>query len=386
MSTLAPHSLRRYATGAILSALVSMTCVVLFTLSTDPYKLRPPSNDERSVGAIDLFYHLRLHKPYAIERLKPSHLIAGSSRSARFSPKDSNLIKTNGYNAALPGASLKEIRRVIEHAQVTNEQQRVIVGLDYYMFTSKDKADQGLLVGDRFLAPNMSLFQKLRHYFQHFEDTWRSLLSVDSVLDSIRARTSARSSAQLYQDDGTWEIKTTTLSSSWMYSALARQVYQEHSPSHKQDFSELRALLAFLDEEKIETHLIIAPMNGLLLEAVKRAGAWEQYLNWQRQLTGITSQYEPLITLYGLEDRSELTLEKVDAREPNFRDGVHLTRRASAEIYECITDDCTSSLAPTKLTPRNLEAYLKNVDRLRLRYLRENPKQSNKLSRWLVSE
>lgn len=354
--------------------------VLSLTISTDPYRLRANAGEQSSARAIDLFYHLRLHKPHAVERLKPRQLVAGSSRSARLAPPGSDLLSHQGYNASLPGASLTEIRRIIEHAHTVSKQKRVMIGLDYYMFAPPTKNSTNLLVDARFLKPDMQAWDRLRHYFQHFEDAWISSFSVDAVLDSIRAHTFVRDSAQLYREDGTWEIATGSLTSTWLYSAVAIQVYQDMSePDQNLDYTEFNALLAFLDKEDIETHIVITPFNGLILQIIEAAGAWQNYLDWQRQLVELASQHHPTVSIYGIENKPALVLENVDAENPSFRDGAHLTRDASSQIYECLLNECDSEIAPEELTIKNVDHYLFEINQLRLQYHKENRKRSNRL-------
>lgn len=373
-----------YLIAAVGTTLLGAIYVIAFTLSSDPYRLFPHLIDAKTSGTPNLFYHLRLHKPYAIERLKPQSIVVGSSRAARLGPEKLEPVNSHGYNASLPGASMEEMRRMVEHAQATTRLKHVIIGLDYYMFTPGTDKESSLLVEDRFLKPDISLWETARHYFQNVEDNWRALLSIDSLVDSVRARTSERDSVQLFREDGTWEIQSGSLTPAWLYSSLAKQVYQEMKHSSREfDFTEFVALVEFLQAENIEAKLLITPMNGLLLETVNMAGAWDSYVNWQRQLVHLVSGYGTKISIYGLENNPALLLENVETNDPLFRDGVHLTRRASSEIFECLNTICSPELNPIKLEPSGIATYFLEMNHLRDRYLKENRKYSRKLIRWL---
>lgn len=387
MKATAKSSVFGYALTALGVLVGVAVCVVFFTFRVDPYRLYtngPPGINQR-VG--DLFYHLRLHKPYAIERIQPKVLVAGSSRSASLAPRDGDLTGLNGYNASLPGASMREVRRIIEHAHAVSRLDRLVIGLDYYMFDSPTAGSEELLVEGRFLFSDMDLLDKLAHRFQRIEDYWVSLFSVDAVIDSLRTKTQTRDNRQVYREDGTWSINGDLVSPAWLYAELSRQIYTQMSGSDDvRDYSELRLLLDFVQKQNIRTQLLITPLNGLHLEVVVRANAWKKYIDWQRQLVEIVATYDSNISIYGLEINDELVLEKIDTPSPSFKDGVHLTRRSSAQVFECLMGECLMGSAPVLLLPENMNSYFGKMAILRNRYLEENPLYEKKLTRWISNQ
>jgi hypothetical protein len=68
---------RTYLLMSTVFATLLALMVVVFCFFVDPYNLYPSLNFYENEQEADLFYHLRLHKPYAMEALKPDHLIAG---------------------------------------------------------------------------------------------------------------------------------------------------------------------------------------------------------------------------------------------------------------------------------------------------------------------
>lgn len=125
---------RSYNITTLATAFLVSLCIVVFCYIADPYKLYPAVPRLSPDASIDLFYVLRLHTPYEVERIRPSRLIVGNSRSAVLPPQ---LLQQPGevaYNASLPGATLSELRRMVEHAHAIQPLQQVLVGLDLQMF------------------------------------------------------------------------------------------------------------------------------------------------------------------------------------------------------------------------------------------------------------
>lgn len=378
------YSNSSYVSTGLATSLFLLGAIILFCLLMDPYRLYPAISQYGPEKSIDLLYHLRLHKPYRIEQLQPAHLIVGSSRAARLPTQNYQPLNGTAYNAALPGATLLELRRAVEHAHAVNPLASLIIGLDYYMFQPEQPGTAKLHIDTRWQHHQPSSMQKIRHGFQHVEDYWRSLLSVDAVADSWRTLQQDATSIQLYQGDGTWDIGAGELTPAWLYSALANQIYRDfRESSDRFDTLQLRQLLAFAQREGIEVKLLLTPMQGLLLQSVYIAGGWDHYLQWQRELVNLVAQADTGAKIFGLEDNAVLVLESPENTDPLFRDGIHFTRRAGAAIMNCLTGPCESPLQPTQLNNQNVDLYLQQVDKLRVEYLRSNPRDQNRLRRWL---
>ncbi len=77
---------RIYIVTTAIPAAIAALIIVAFCFVIDPYELFPAVGGYSPQKKVDLFYHLRLHKPYAMEKVQADHLIVGSSRSARLPP------------------------------------------------------------------------------------------------------------------------------------------------------------------------------------------------------------------------------------------------------------------------------------------------------------
>ena len=369
------------------AALMLALAVCAGTLWTiDPYDLYTYSPQQRGETDADLFWHLRLHKPYAMRRVKAEQLIVGSSRSARLSPSHLADSGTSAYNASLPGISLRELRRMVEHAHTIRPLDRVVVGLDYTMFRPGYRNE--LFVDDRLLKVNPTLLDKGRHVFQQLIDRWSSLVSVDALIDAQAAVTVAGGSQRRFFADGTWEAKVPAHRvGNPVYSMLARQKYREFSDGGEDvELSEFEALLDFAAAHDIELVLLISPLHAIALNTIELAGKWAAYLDWQRRLLAAIDQHPVRARLYGLENNTRLITDPVAAQYPLFKDGVHYTAVVGDSVLACLNnqqDGCITGLRPQRLEGTSIDAYLTGVTLAMQSYADSHPQEYAALKRWL---
>lgn len=377
---------RRYPIITLAIFFLASIGIWVFCFIVDPYDLYPEVPGLSQERSVDLFYFLRLHKPYAVERIHPQVLIVGSSRAAGLPPQPLERLGSPAYNAALPGATLREIRQMVEHAQAITPIKYLLVTLDHPMFRQGNSDLMIYNEANRYLKVDPSLRDRLRHLYQRIVDLWRSLYSVDAVMDSWRALFGSDRSERITQKDGTWDTNMGVAPSPVrLYSTLCMQYYDSEIAGKSSPFAfdELTELLDYADKSRIRVTLLIAPMQGLLMQTVYLAGTWESYLNWQRDLVTLVDARNSDTKIFGLEDNPQFILEALEAPDPLFRDGLHYTHKAGAQITTCLAGPCESPLNPTLLDNHSIDSYLERVDALRTQYVRENPADIAKLRKWL---
>jgi len=373
----------RYCLISFALALLLSAGVALRTCSFDPYQLYPDRAGVSGNGSLDLFYHLRLHKPYAIDAVRAEHLILGSSRSARLPPDRLAATGVPAYNASLPGATLRELRRMLEHAQAVNPLQSAVLGLDYYMFRRGHSEQVAHYADARLRKLNPGATDRVSYFFRRLKDLWFSLLSTRALVDGSMAVRG--SSGRKFLADGTWIATRKGLSRHYLgYAMQTKQRYREFDDQNDElDMRELDLLLSFAQENGIEVSLVFSPMNGAIMNAIHMAGKWEAYLDWQRRLTRFIAASYPEVVVYGFETNPEFVLEPMRQSAPLFRDGAHYTQRAGAAILSCIVRTCETGLEGELLTGDSIDAYLESVDQLMRDYPEANPSDYERLLGWL---
>lgn len=378
------HRLYLFTSAAI--AVIAAAVLIAFSYIVDPYSIYPSVRGYSPEKTIDLFYHLRLHKPYAMERVRAEHLIVGSSRSARLPPGPLAAAGESAYNAALPGVTLREMRRMVEHAHALQPLKSVYAGIDYYMFRAGHSQLEDHYEEARLRQRDDDWQRRLQYRFQRAEDGWRSLMSVDALLGAIETISGSDSSQRHYHPDGTWEASIpVTKSANKLYSMLSRQKYADFSEGDgRLEFDEYRRLLRFCELEGIELTIIISPFHASIMNTVAIAGQWQSYLDWQQTIVSEAEAYSERVQVIGLEAERSLVLEPVGAADPLFQDGVHYTSRGGRAIVDCLAlGRCEVGVKARTLDHREVEAYLASVDRIMSRYRKSNPRDYKLLLKWL---
>ncbi len=106
--------------------------VALFNYRVDPYGIyhyKERMTDRLS--RIDQFLHLRLTKPWHIVQTKPTAVVVGTSRSATVHPQHPTWPQSGSYNLSIPGLTVYEMLRFIEHAQANGPLSKLMIGLGF---------------------------------------------------------------------------------------------------------------------------------------------------------------------------------------------------------------------------------------------------------------
>ena len=400
---------RNYSITVLAAAVLASICIIAFTYTMDPYRMYPEVPGLSPGTSVDLLLVMRLQAPYAVEHVRPDVLITGNSRSATFPPELLAQGNEASYNASLPGASLQEVRRMVEHAHAINPLKQLFLGLDPGIFlksaeqnstaegeSSKHKVDPGPQRLEKFFSANLvpddpyryrkfhpSLSERWRYTFSRFKDFGRSLFSLDAVEDSWNMLFGNGSTGSSYHDNGTWDLEGKSPSPPMArYLHLVRKKYVRsiNEEASGINVDGLNALLDFTAEHQIPTTLFLLPMQGLVLNTIELAGTWEQHLQWQRDVVELVFAHDSDTTIFGVEDQARVVLDKVGTSQPLFVDGSHLTRKAGDEILSClVAQPCQLGFQPTALTRHSIDAYLKQTEKLRKQYAKENPKHLARL-------
>ncbi|MEP1470144.1 MAG: hypothetical protein ABJK25_04160 [Halieaceae bacterium] len=327
---------------------------------------------------------MRLHKPYALEHMRAEHIVIGSSRAASLPPTREG---STGYNAALPGIWMRELRLMVEHAQAINPLRSALIALDYSMFRQENAGQ----TRDGFAAQRLrnSMYSRsdtFANWKQRGRDHFTSLLSVDSLIESVRSSFDDMSSNTVYMSDGTW-FYLPEKDTKWLYSFVNKRRSREFlDESGILNFEEFDKLLSFLQANQIETVFLISPFHGSVMTSVESAGKWEDYLTWQRRVVEAVSGYDAPFRVAGIESNPGIILEPIGIERPFFTDGMHFSQEAGKSISECImTKKCTDQVDVHFLEPRNVHKYLNDIDALMRAYPDSNPGDFAALQRWLLS-
>ena len=366
------------------TALVAATMV--FNYRVDPYELYSGEWSPEE-PQIDLFWHLRLHKPYQIERVSPGALILGSSVSGRLEPSAVYPGGQGGYNASLPGVTLFEARRMLEHTTAHSDVSSMVLSLEYYMFQEGGETGQPGYADRRLLSPEGGLGQQIGWRWQRLLDAWTTLLSGAALRDSLAKLKGENRSGRRLSEDGSWRVELSAKPRPGLFKLMAVQKYREYAPvAPATAYTDLEALLAAADRAGVRILLVLSPYQAYTLNTLEQAGHLEAFIAWQRGVARLAAKHH--VPLYSFQLNPALVLQSLRAPDPWYLDGVHYRSNSARLIGECLGlllkgKQCAGPFQPLILSYDTLASYAQAVRRQPGRYRQMWPQEYAQLSQLL---
>ena len=124
--------MRGHSLTILLVTAVFCLLFAVFNYLADPYLIHrwDKVSDER-LSRIDHFNLMRFTKPWHVEHSQPTALVVGSSRTGRIAPDHARWDSERAYNLSMPGMTIRELRRFVEHAHANGPLSKLMIGVDY---------------------------------------------------------------------------------------------------------------------------------------------------------------------------------------------------------------------------------------------------------------
>jgi hypothetical protein len=209
------------------------------------------------------------------------------------------------YDLALPGSSIYEALRYLQHAHAVSPVTQVVLALDLFMFNATRVTESG------FSETRLAHTQAGSLQAGWARDLLTALFSSDALKSSLE--TIVRQGDPLhvpYLPNGAhhptrnWRrIQSKgrhrkTFLSNERYSLISPDgwgLFQLTSDdgSTLPTMETLRQLIAFCYSQDIDLHLLITPIHARKLEVLWHYGLWSTYELWKQQLTEIVTSVAP---------------------------------------------------------------------------------------------
>lgn len=293
-----------WTTVCLVGAIVSFNYVV------DPYGIY----SRLEIEGVNATKHaretrLRMHKAAAIEAVRPTGLILGSSRANRaLDPRHPSWRAEVVYNLATPGGNMLETRRVLEHAHAVRRLRQVIFAADFFMFNA--------------LRPNSSDFSSARlrgapyreYVPARMQEAVATLLSFDALSDGVATIVRQRDPCRgvlwmnLTRADGFTEQRVCfrydphkafthiipALVGRQDVPADQRIFYRpfsfENAVSRLRSFEEYERIVRLAYADDIDLRVVVLPVHAWQLEVIQAEGLWPSYERWKRELLAVASR------------------------------------------------------------------------------------------------
>ena len=281
--------------------------MAVFNVTVDPFAVfnAPVITGFNDVKQTD---RVRLYKTFHISNHPTDGLLLGSSRIEEgMVPLPAAWPGMTPYNMAMPGATVHEMLRNLQHAQHHMPLKRLLVGLDFFMFSAFQEVpgdfSENFFAVDEHGTPK-SPYRVVRN--------WANVLfSADALQNSITAvKRSRQHNLPPHTPQGTVNPAVHARAVSdraavrAMFDAFEKNYfrkggfwlngpnasYSTRDASGHSSLQDLEALLDYIYRHNLDARLVISPLHVRMLIGMHGIGLWPLFLDWKRELVTINER------------------------------------------------------------------------------------------------
>ncbi len=267
-----------------------------------PMKTIAGYNDVRFVE------NTRIYKTFLIKNHRIDGLLLGSSRiEESMRPLPAAWPNMQPYNMAMPGTSIHELLRNLQHANAITPLKQVLIGVDFFMFSAfmepvsdfsenyfaVDEADKrkpslyvlrtyaNILLSSDALEKSVSTIKDSKKHITPSHE--------DNGMTSIAAhRAAVKDNAALYKVFDSFEKTYFRKNGFWLNGPNA--TFTTRGKDGHSTYDDFRALLDYVYRNNISVSFMIPPLHEYMLFGLDGIGLWPTYLQWKRDITAINEQ------------------------------------------------------------------------------------------------
>lgn len=293
---------RRFVRILLAGILLTLLGFAAFNALMDPFALFG-SPRIAGLNADKAFGDVRMTKAWAVARGHYDSVILGTSRSeVGLNPGHPAWRGLQVYNLAMPGASLYEIYRNLQHAQAAHPLKQVVIGLDFFNFSIDEHAPETFaearLLVDRNNRPQQN------YYF--LRDTVNVLFSQDAFRKSLENwRTNHYGAGPTHSPLGQvsqqrwfngvrneggfraafhdFERNYMRKGGNWLKSPEGGYRFSDPRTGES-TFKTYEQILVFCREHHIRLVMVLSPIHARLQLGLYVTGLWDEFADWKRLL------------------------------------------------------------------------------------------------------
>lgn len=388
--------MKRYTLIFAVLTLTVCAAVALFNYKVDPYSIYHFENaNEQSLRRIDQFYHLRLTKPWLVAQTKPVAVIAGTSRSATLHPRHPAWPQGGSYNLSIPGQTIYELSRFIEHAHAVGPLEKLMIGLDFEAFIQPEPKIKSGFEESR-LARDVKDLQSPGYFLRGLNDMRDTLFSINGLTRSLAAITGTAKVGRRYYKDGTWESTNSAFTGQGGYiffgkeNVLALRAQKLDLDANLKIFADI---LRFAHRHKFETRLFITPEHIFIVDLWARLGYSELWVEFHQGLVAVNNAVAQEMgvapfPLFGFNQVRGVVNEPIrrarQAGRSLFTDGSHFRPALGKQIMMGVWTD--GSDVGARLDTDTVEQYLFEIEQIRHQFERDHARDTAMLRKAISTD
>jgi hypothetical protein len=312
----------RYLRRLALSALALILALPAFNGLVDPYgNFDVPKIS--GVNRLPLGFNHRplLAKALAVSRVRPASIVIGNSRAETgYDAEHPGFAARPGYNLAIGGAGVGEVRRFFLEALATGAVQQALLAVDFTMFdpslASTQRVPDAILLTDSAGRPAGPSRRWLRLAFVLLSgtassDSWWSLRHqrdpVAVYLPSGR-RDESYDELQVEREGGHHSASLHT-EAAFLATTLRDVGSEGFRASYDATMAQLAEMVTLSAQRGIRLDIVVNPIHARHSYLFSAAGLWPAYERWKRDLAAVAARSPRPVALWDFSGISECTAE-----------------------------------------------------------------------------
>ena len=302
----------------------------------------------------------RMMKAFKIKYHNHNSLILGSSR-AEYGLNPTHPGWGEGafvYNSSLSSANIYELLRYLELAQKVQPLDKVVIGIDFFMFNAYRNTRPGFDEERLHPKPNGKFIS------YSMGDVMPALFSLDALYSSIETVRLQNNPPVLYTSDGRKlpsdlqsevqeygyrplfkETDKQYIHAEWFQKPIWKYDFEE-PVGRRQPFEEFRKIIQICKANKTKLYILISPSHARLWSTLRAVGLWELFEEWKTRIVEIVEEeagaegVQVSIPIWDFSGYNRITTEEVPLsgdRETKMRwywDSSHYTEEVGNIILD----------------------------------------------------
>lgn len=374
--------MNRFLLNSMAAFMLLALIVVLFNAWVDPYAIyRYRIADAQRMSRFPLVLMMRVSKPWQVVQARPTTAIIGSSRSAAIRPRSGRWDESVSMNLSLPGITLYEMRRMIEHAHAHGPLSELVIGLEYETFITGDyKTGLGFAEGRMGGASPEFVLQAAR-------DLRDTLLTTNVLAHSAGVLSDDKPARTFFYPDGSWQNTSNIWRGKSGYVSVGKNLIRlatAESEVLQDSLVEFENLLRYCYSQGIVTHLYLSPEHLFLTDLRRSLGFDQEWKKFHRQILQINMELAakfnrapyPIWGFNHIEGIVDEPLHRgVGTGKDWFRDGIHFNRDMGKLLMTQMLE--SQDLPGMELNTRTIDQYFATIERLRLKFVQGQARNIN---------
>lgn len=356
-----------------------------FNVWADPYAIyRYGSADTDRISRLDQVFNMRLSKPWQVVQGRPDALVIGSSRSGVVPPGFSAPDGRSAYNLSMPGLTLYEMLRLIQHANAHGRLSRLTIGLEFETFiTGEPRVGLGFEEGR--LAGAEPALSAVEIWPQLARDVWDTLFTAHTTTRSIQALSGKALPPLRFRHDGSWHNRSNIWLGRTGYVMVGENLVSRKAQpdeSLEANLEIFSRILEYLHRQGIDTRLYLSPEHLFLVDLKRHLELHSRWEDFHRQLIAVNATTasetgRKPFPLWGFNQLDGVVNEPLPRREGSlddwFRDGIHFREELGANIMQQLWEG--ADVGGLQLDETTLGSYLGQVEALRQQFVSSQPRR-----------